>query len=131
MWSTIINVLAVVSLCIAFPAAIFAWRVAITARSALTELLRKLDSSSTRSLTQLDSEVAKLELSLSSLSQTVKRVASKLTMQEGRARRSEELEEAPSDPASRKQWLRKKLAAGELRVIRDGSSPTTEASDAD
>ena len=91
---------------------------AITARSHLTELRRRLASRSTRSLAVLDSEVTSLSTAFSSLSATVKRLSSKTGMQELRARRSAELE-LPTTPAERKIALKKALAEGKIHVLRD------------
>lgn len=94
---------------------------AITARSALRELRRKLAERSTRSLRELDSAVASLESSLASNTTTIRRLTSRIGMQDVRERRSQASPTMPSDlsPAEKKAWLRRHLADGKLRVIRD------------
>jgi hypothetical protein len=95
---------------------------AITARSSLKALRRKLAERSTRSLRQLDAEIASMSATLGSLSTTVRRLSSKYGMQDVRARRKEESPRMPSDltPSEKKAWLRRELQAGRLQVSRDG-----------
>lgn len=98
---------------------------AITVRSGSKDVRRLLESTSTRSLKSLDGEVTELAASLSSISATVRRLSSRIGMQDVRARRKEEsvdsglppLTEAPS---LRKAKLREGLAKGTLQVVRDG-----------
>lgn len=94
----------------------------ITVRRQLQALRRMLAERSTRSLTQLDAEVAELSSSFSSLSTTVKRLSSRIGMQDVRERRKEASLPSNFDslsPAQRKDVLRKKLANGEMRAVRD------------
>lgn len=94
---------------------------AITARSYLRELRRRLSARSTRSLRELDTAVASLDSSLSSITKTLRRLSSKIGMQDVRERRKGESEPMPEglSPAERKAWLRRNLSAGKLHVIRD------------
>lgn len=116
------------ALCCSFFLATFAWWAVTTARSTLRQATTLLSSSSARSLKQLDSEVASLELSYASLSQTVKSLRSRIGMQDLRARRAQESapepETPPASPQARKEWIRKQLQMGKLRVVRDGSAST-------
>lgn len=104
---------------LSFLAASFAWWAAIMARSTLRELRRRLAERSTRSLQELDSEISNLTLGYASCTKTLKRLSSRLGMQDVRERRSQELEPPPTNPQERKAYLRKNLAAGKLRVVRD------------
>lgn len=110
--------------------ATFAWWAVTTAKSTLRQATQLLNSSSARSLKQLDSEVASLELSYASLSQTVKSLRSRIGMQDLRARRAQESapesETPPPDPQARKAWLRQQLQKGKLRIVRDGAGAAAE-----
>lgn len=92
---------------------------AITASSTLKRCRKLIESSSMRSLTQLDAETAALASSLSSLSTTVKRLSSRNGMRELRASRATTKPALSSDPKIRKAQLREGLANGTLRVISD------------
>src|SRR3712207_126395 len=70
----------------------FVLRVRNTASSLLKQLTQKADASSTRSLTELDAEVAALTSSFSSLSTTVKRLHAREGMRDVRERRKQELD---------------------------------------
>lgn len=94
------------------------WAV-ITVRSTYRALRLRLAERSTRSVTQLDAVVSSHESALQSLSTTVRRLSSRVGMQDLRARRKGESEQLPTDPAERKAELRKRLRQGELRVIHD------------
>lgn len=89
---------------------------AITARSSLKALRLKLAERSTRSLAAVDAAMRELESTVSSLSRTMKRISSRLGMQDVRARRTQELD--LTGPLT-KQQLRKALASGQLRVLSD------------
>lgn len=94
---------------------------AITARSHLKALTRLLSESSTRSVKQLDAEVAELTSGLSSISTTVKRLSSRIGMQDLRERRATSSQgQLPQDPKMRKSQLKMELAQGKAVVIRDG-----------
>lgn len=98
---------------------------AITARSALRQLRRKLAERSSRSLRELDAQVASLELALASNVTSVRRLSSKIGMRDVRERQREESANQPPPnltPAEVKIWLRKNLQAGKLRVVRDGAA---------
>lgn len=99
---------------------------AITARSALRELRRRLAQRSTRSLRELDSAVASLESSLASNTTTLRRLTSRIGMQDMRARRNEESAPEPPNmtPAERKVWLKTQLNKGKLTVVRDNPGAT-------
>lgn len=99
------------------------WAV-ITVRSRLRELQALLNARSTRSLVELEAAVASLESTCSSNSTTIKRLSSRIGMQDVRERRRADPQ--PSTPAETKIWLRRGLANGSLKVIRDG--PSTEVS---
>lgn len=91
---------------------------AITVRSTYAELRRRLAERSTRSLREIDAAVAAVESALASNTTTLRRLSSRIGMQDVRARRKE-ASEIPESPVERKAWLRKNLSAGNLRVIRD------------
>jgi len=100
---------------------------AITAKSTLKELRRKLAERSTRSLHELDSEVTALASAQASNAKTLKRLSSKIGMQDFRERQRAEPElPANASPAERKIWLRKGLAHGTLRVVRDNPAAGNE-----
>jgi len=88
----------------------------------------RLDAHSTRSLSELDSVVAALELSLASNSTTLRRLSSRIGMQALRERRKGESEtdQPPADPRARKAWLQQNLRLGKLRVVRDGGSAAAD-----
>ena len=96
---------------------------AVTTVSSISkEVTRLIDSASMRSLQQLDAALTEQESSLSSLNATVRRLSSRLGMQDSRARQKQEqlpanFEQLP--PAQRKQILRTKLAKGELTAVKD------------
>ncbi len=92
---------------------------AITVRSTYKALRQRLAERSIRSLKQLDVAVSDVESSLQSISKTVRRLSSRIGMQDLRERRKGELEILPKDPSERKAALRKALRAGELKVIHD------------
>lgn len=99
------------------------WAV-ITVRSHLRALTKRLDDASIRSSAHLAADVAELNVALTSLSTTVKRLSSRNGMQDMRERRRAEStasEELSQDPQIRKSQLRLMLANGTKRVIRDGS----------
>lgn len=111
-----------IALSLSLVLASFAISVAITAQSRLKELHRKLESPSMRSLHELEAAVAACESTCSSLSTTLRRLSSRIGMQDMRARRAQAsvLEsEMPTDPAAKKAWLRTQLAKGKLRVVKD------------
>lgn len=88
-----------------------------------------LQSASSRSVSELDAEVAALTSSFGSLSTTVKRLSSRSSMQERRAH--QKAGQLPPNfdqlsPAERKAVLRAKIRSGELQVTRDDGSPITE-----
>lgn len=93
---------------------------AITARSALKALRKKLDERSTRSLAELEAAVASLESASSSTSTTIRRLSSRLGMQDVRARRKAESPPENLTPAERKAWLRRGLQSGQLQILHDG-----------
>lgn len=99
----------------------FAAWAAITARSTLKELRQRLAARSTRSLMQLDVVVSEHESALSSMSTTLRRLSSRIGMQDVRARQKLESAPLPTDPTQRKAALRKQLQQGQLRVIHDRS----------
>lgn len=105
---------------------IWSWVAAIMAVRSLKGLRQRLAERSTRSLHQLDTQVLNLESTLSSMSTTLRRLQSRIGMQDLRARRKEESAsttktEIPSnmEPAERKAWLRKQIAAGNMVVVKD------------
>lgn len=107
----------------------FAIRTVTTVRSALKELHRKLDSSSTRSLVQLDAEMSELSSAFQSMSTTIRRLSSRQGMQAVRERQKEA--QLPPNfeqmsPAQRKAILRKKLATGEMVAISDNGTKVQE-----
>lgn len=105
-----------------FALASFSALMAIMAARSLRALRRRLAERSTRSLLQLDTQVANLESSLSSMSTTLRRLSSRQGMQDLRARRKvESAEQMPMNlsPAERKAWLRKEIAKGNLIVVKD------------
>lgn len=104
--------------------------VAIMASSTLKRLTKLVAARSSRSLAQLDAELTSLSSAFSSMSRTVRNLNSRIAMRDARARTKEELssEPEPKDPVARKAWLRKGLAKGTLRVIRDGA-PSAAAED--
>lgn len=93
---------------------------AITARASLQALRKRLADRSTRSLRQLDAEVTDLASGLSSISMTLKRQTSRATMRELRAKGTLHPDLSQMTPPERKAALRRALANGEMRVIRDG-----------
>lgn len=102
---------------------------AITARSALRQLRQRLAARSSRSLRELDAQVASLELALASTTTSVRRLSSKIGMRDVRERQKEESANQPPPnltPAEVKIWLRKNLQAGKLRVIRDGAATSAD-----
>lgn len=114
--------LATASLLLSLLALSYASRTVITVRSALKELRAKLDSSSTRSLAQLDAEMSELSVALASMSKTIRRLSSRQGMQELREHRKEE--QLPPNfnqmtPAEKKTVLRQGLARGTLRAVKD------------
>lgn len=108
---------------------------AITARSCLKATRLLCAASSTRSLAQLDAEVAALAVALSSTTTTTRRLSSRIGMRDLRERRSlsnsTTKSREPTDPAEKKAWLRRGLASGQLRVIRDGVPTTQQSADDD
>lgn len=98
---------------------------AITARSSWRALRQRLAERSMRSLRQLDAEMTELASSVSSQSATIRRLTSRLGMQDVRARRKEESSSTSRtlspDPTVRKSQLRQLLSEGKLRVQRDGA----------
>lgn len=107
----------------------FALRTVTTVRSALKELHRKLDSSSTRSLVQLDAEMSELSSAFQSMSTTIRRLSSRHGMQAVRERQKEAQLPANFEqmsPAQRKAILRKKLATGEMVAISDNGTKVQE-----
>lgn len=97
------------------------WTV-ITAKSAWKRTEKLLSASSTRSLIELEAAVASLESTCSSNSTTIKRLSSRIGMQDVRERRSQESPRPPpnASPGEMKRWLQKGLASGSLKVLRDG-----------
>ena len=80
---------------------------------------------STRSLRQLDSVVVSLESALAANTTTLRRLSSRIGMQDVRERRKQESEEQMPlnlSPQEQKAWLRRQLRAGKLRVVRDGGA---------
>lgn len=106
---------------------------AIMASSHLKALRRKLAERSSRSLRELDSAVASLESALSSNTTTLRRLSSRIGMQDVRERRKQaSATQMPLhlSPAERKAWIRRELQKGNLQVIRDGvPSPGGESPD--
>lgn len=94
----------------------FGFLAAITARWYWKDLRRRLALRSTRSLQQLDAELAALSSTVSSLSVTTRRISSRIGMQDVRARRSAALD--PTAPMTKAQ-IRAALASGQLRVLSD------------
>jgi hypothetical protein len=112
-------VLTLLNLCLAS----FALWAAITARSTLKALRKKLAERSSRSLRQLDAEMSSMSTSLGSLSTTVRRLAARTGMQDVRARRKEEsAHQMPPNltPQEQKAWLRRGMMEGRLKIVRDG-----------
>lgn len=97
---------------------------AITARSRLKALQKLLAERSTRSLAELEAAVASLESASSSTSTTLRRLSSRIGMQDVRARRKAESPPVNATPAERKAWLRRGLQTGQLQILSDGL-PTT------
>lgn len=102
-------------------AASCAWWAAITASSTLKALRQKLAERATRSLRALDVEMAELTSSVSSLSSTMRRISSRIGMQDVRARRKAESTLDPTQPLTKAE-LRRALQTGQLRVLRDGEA---------
>lgn len=78
---------------------------------------------STRSLRQLDAEVAELTSAQQSLFTTVKKLAARTGMQDLRARRrmeSEDFNDPNLTPEERKARLRAAMADGKVTILRDG-----------
>lgn len=78
---------------------------------------------STRSLRQLDAEVAELTSAQQSLFTTVKKLAARTGMQDLRARRrteSEDYNDPNLPPEERKARLRAAMADGKVTILRDG-----------
>lgn len=105
-------------------AATMAWR-------SLRDLRRRLAARSTRSMQQLDAEVAALTSSYASLSTTLKRHVAKIGMQDVRGRRKAASELDHTDmslPAeTRRAILNQKLRSGELRVYGDDGQERGDA----
>jgi hypothetical protein len=112
-------------LCIAATCAAVSLASMLRARSSLHQLLRLTRSSSTRSLQQLDAEVAALQSTCTSLSATVKRLSARYGMADMRARRSAEASVAVEKAT--KAELRRALREGRIRV-RDDQGLHTPAS---
>lgn len=93
---------------------------AITARSTLRELRRRLAARSTRSLRELDALVSSHDSTLASISSTLRRLSSRIGMRDVRERQREE-SPMPDNlgPAEKKAWLRRQMANGKLRIVRD------------
>lgn len=98
---------------------------AITARSSLRALRKKLAERSTRSLARLDAELTELAAAFASLSATVKRIGSRTSMQQLREQRKLEKVELPTNPTERKAALKKALANGQLAVLSDRPNKPT------
>lgn len=99
---------------------------AIMARSSYRALSKALQTQSARSLIELEAAVASLESASSSTSTTLRRLSSRLGMQDVRARRKEaSASTMPSNltPSEQKAWLRRGLQQGQLQIIRDGAGP--------
>ena len=100
-----------------FLASLSLWA-AITAKSCLKEQRRLLESNSIRSLRQLDSEVADLSVALSANVTTVRRLSSRIGMQDLRARTNGALNiPENATPQERKALLKRGLADGTLRAL--------------
>lgn len=103
--------------------------VAITVLRALKRETERLAKHSTRSLSELNAEVASLESSFESLAKTVKRIGSRNDIQ---ARREQTKQASlPANfnsmsPAERKAILRSKLAEGSMQAIRDDGAAIKE-----
>lgn len=90
---------------------------AIMARSYLRALRLKLAQRSTRSLAQVDAATTELASTVSSLSQTMRRLSSRAGMQDVRAR--QKLLSSVDPQTMTKEQLRQALRTGQLRVFRD------------
>lgn len=88
---------------------------AVLAYSWCRSIAKQLRSSSARSLQELDAAVTACESSYASIAKTVKRINSRLAMEERRAQ-----PDLPLDPTMRKAQLKAALARGTVRVVRDG-----------
>lgn len=98
---------------------------ATMARSYLQAVRKLLDAASSRSLIELEAAVASLESAQSVNSTTLRRLSSRIGMQDVRARQKAE-SEPELTPSERKARLRRDLATGKLRVVRDNPSTTAE-----
>lgn len=87
-------------------------------------VIRLLNASSTKSLTALDAEVAELTSAFSSLSTTVKRMNSRdhIAARREQTKQGRMPDLSAMSPQERKQALRKGLANGTLRAIKDDGS---------
>lgn len=90
---------------------------AVLAYSWCRSVVKLLRSSSARSLVELDAAVTACESTYASIAKTVKRINSRLAMEERRAQPQQPL---PLDPTMRKAQLKAALARGDIRVVRDG-----------
>jgi hypothetical protein len=95
---------------------------AITARSSLKALRRKLAERSTRSLRQLDATLTEHASTLSSLSSTMRRLSSRSGMQALRERRRGESDSSTSLQHATKAQLRLMLHQGKARTMSDADS---------
>lgn len=91
---------------------------AITARSSLKALRRKLAERATRSLRQLDATVTEHESVLSKLTLTTRRLSSRSGMQDLRQRRQQE-SAMPDLATATKSQLRLMLQTGRARAMRE------------
>lgn len=96
---------------------------AITAKSCLKAQRQLLESRSTKSLAMLEAEVTELTSAFSSTSKTLRRLSSRYGMQEMR-QNATSADQMPLNltPPERKAWLRRAIAEGRIRVIRDGDA---------
>lgn len=95
---------------------------AITAKSCLKALHRKLEAPSIKSWQEFDAELSSQAAALSSVSKTVRRLSSRIGMQDVRERQKQGSAQLNLDglsPAEKKAQLRRALASGKLRPIRD------------
>lgn len=95
---------------------------AIMASWSLRALRKKLAERPTRSLRELEAEIASHDATLSSISMTLRRLSSRYGMQAVRERQKQESEQIPLNlsPAERKARLRQGLSNGKLKIVRDG-----------
>jgi len=70
----------------------------------------------------LEAEVTELTSAFSSTSKTLRRLSSRYGMQELRQNATSQQEQMPLNltPPERKAWLRRAIAEGRIKVIRDG-----------